>query len=55
MVRHAQWSLDHERDGRAAAAALRFARAGVDLLERADDVSARDESAALANDTPLSV
>ena len=31
LARHAQWSRDHERDDRAAAAAIRFARHGVDL------------------------
>jgi hypothetical protein len=50
MVRHAQWSLDHERDGRARAAALRFARHGVDRMDdRLDPADAR----ALANDQPL--
>jgi alkylation response protein AidB-like acyl-CoA dehydrogenase len=49
LCRQAQWSLDHERDGRAAAAAARFARAGVDLITDADDPRA----SALANDTPL--
>jgi len=32
LIRHAQWSQDQERDGRATAAARRFARAGVDLI-----------------------
>jgi len=32
LVKHAQWSLDHESDGRAAAAARRFANSGIDLL-----------------------
>jgi acyl-CoA dehydrogenase len=37
LVRHAQWSLAHERDGRAAAAAARrFAAAGIDLLRDLD-------------------
>jgi acyl-CoA dehydrogenase len=52
LVRHAQWSLENERDARAAASALRFARHGVDLLET-DDPPAPTEAAALANDTPL--
>ncbi|MBI2390313.1 MAG: acyl-CoA dehydrogenase family protein [Deltaproteobacteria bacterium] len=46
LAEHAQWSLDHERDGRARAAALRFARHGVDLigpLDLADAALARDE------------
>lgn len=49
LVRHAQWSLDHERDGRALAAAVRFAAHGVDLVADRD----RAESAALANDTAI--
>jgi alkylation response protein AidB-like acyl-CoA dehydrogenase len=32
LARHAQWSLDLEHDGRAAAAAARFAGAGIDLI-----------------------
>jgi hypothetical protein len=54
LARHAQWSLQTEGDGRAAAAALRLARHGIDLV--ADDVSAAggaSDAAALANDTPL--
>jgi len=49
LVEHAQWSLDHERDGRARAAALRFARSGVDLIA---DVDGQDVFA-LANDEPM--
>ena len=52
LVRHAQWSLDEERDGRARAAAFRFAQAGVDLIcDEADATISR----ALANDEPLPV
>ncbi|MGH8526170.1 MAG: acyl-CoA dehydrogenase family protein, partial [Gammaproteobacteria bacterium] len=37
LIRHAQWSQDHESDARATvAAARRFAHSGVDLLSRAD-------------------
>ena len=32
LIRHAQWSHDHERDGRSLAAARRFAQSGVDLI-----------------------
>jgi len=32
LIRHAQWSQDHESDPRAIAAARRFAQAGVDLI-----------------------
>jgi hypothetical protein len=54
LVRHGQWSIDHERDGRAAAAATRFAGEGVDLLGPDGATAARAaESAALANDAPL--
>jgi len=58
LARQAQWSRDHERDNRAAAAAIRFARHGVDLLGSddagADSDARRAEAEALANDTPLS-
>ncbi len=53
LLRHGQWALDHQQDGRPAAAALRFLRNGIDLLGEdalADDLA---ESAALANDTEL--
>lgn len=32
LIRHAQWSQDHERDNQTAAAARRFAQSGVDLI-----------------------
>jgi alkylation response protein AidB-like acyl-CoA dehydrogenase len=51
LVRQAQWSLDAEQDGRARAAALRFASAGVDLLDR--HLPDADLAAALANDELL--
>ena len=50
LVEQAQWSLDHERDARPMAAAVRFHRAGLDLVRDDDDLR---EAAALANDTPL--
>jgi hypothetical protein len=50
LVEHAQWSLDHERDGRARAAALRFARSGVDLIVDGDE-----DVFALANDEALPI
>jgi hypothetical protein len=46
LARHAQWSIDHERDERALYAAQRFARNGVDLVG-VEDVRG---SALLAND-----
>ena len=52
LVRHAQWSLDHEHDGRARAAAIRFARHGVD---RFDDAGSLEETRALGDDRPLAV
>jgi hypothetical protein len=53
LVRQASYSMEHERDGRARAAALLFASRGVDRIGR----SARERSldTALANDTPLPV
>jgi alkylation response protein AidB-like acyl-CoA dehydrogenase len=58
LVRHAQWSLDEEEDGRARAAARRFAAAGVDLLgdlgRGPGGAEARAEAAALAGDRALS-
>jgi len=48
LCRHAQWSLEHERDGRAAASARRFARLGLGWLRPGDP-----EARALANDEPL--
>ncbi len=54
LVEHAQWSLDNEQDGRARAAARRFAQAGVDFI--IDEAYAgTDGLYALANDTPLSI
>ena len=32
LVRHAQWSQNHEHDGQAAASAIRFTRSGIDLI-----------------------
>jgi len=51
LVEAAEWSLVHEHDGRARAAALRFARTPIDLIADADPRL----DAALANDEPLSV
>ncbi len=48
LARHAQWSLDHEHDARALAAARRFAAAGVNFLADLDAVDAR----MLARDEP---
>jgi acyl-CoA dehydrogenase len=51
LVRHAQWSIDEEKDGRAAASAVRLAKKGVDLI--LDAPSSLESARALANDTPL--
>jgi hypothetical protein len=32
LIKHAQWSQDHEADGRATAAARRFANSSIDLV-----------------------
>ncbi|HMQ32455.1 MAG TPA: acyl-CoA dehydrogenase family protein [Chloroflexaceae bacterium] len=48
LIDHAAWSLAHERDGRARAAALRFAASPIDLVRDED----RDDMA-LADDQPL--
>jgi acyl-CoA dehydrogenase len=48
LARHAQWSLDNERDQRPLAAARRFAAAGVNLLGEMDMTDARR----LARDEP---
>lgn len=50
LVEHAQWSLEHEGDGRPLAAALRFAQTGIDAI--VEDVDA-DMARALANDDLL--
>lgn len=46
LAQQAQWSLDHEQDGRALAAARRFVGAGINLLVEVDAGDAR----ALADD-----
>ena len=51
LVEQAQWSLAHERDGRARAAALRFAQSPIDLVAAMDAHADR----ALADDAPLPV
>jgi hypothetical protein len=55
LVRHGQWALDHEHDGRAAASAVRFARHGADALGDTRGPDRVAERAALANDEPLPV
>jgi len=46
LARHAQWSLEHERDARALAAARRFAANGIDLIADTDT----EEAFALMDD-----
>jgi len=41
LARHAQWSLDELADARPAAAALRFAAAGINMLDDFDPTLAR--------------
>jgi len=53
LVRHAEWSLEQERDGRAAAAAVRFAQHGVDLIADRSLEPPLSDASALANDTPI--
>jgi hypothetical protein len=36
LVKHAQWSQDHERDERSAASARRFAHSAIDLVNDYD-------------------
>ena len=50
LIRHAQWSLAHETDGRAAAAARRFSAAGIDLIAAPD----ADDSRLLLGDEEFS-
>ncbi|MCA9960429.1 MAG: hypothetical protein KC443_15410, partial [Anaerolineales bacterium] len=50
LIEQAQWSLEHEGDGRSLAAALRFAQTGIDYI--VEDIDA-DMARALANDEPL--
>src|SRR5205085_3885573 len=47
LARHAQWSLDEERDARTSASARRFALSGVDLIADVDG----EDSFALMNDS----
>jgi hypothetical protein len=47
LVRHAQWSLEAERDGRAAASARRFALSGIDLVR--DDADPADALALMSD------
>ncbi|HKN83980.1 MAG TPA: hypothetical protein VJW17_11100, partial [Pyrinomonadaceae bacterium] len=37
LIRHAQWSHDHEHDSRATEAARRFAQSGIDLIFETQD------------------
>ncbi|MFN7133022.1 MAG: acyl-CoA dehydrogenase family protein, partial [Myxococcales bacterium] len=53
LVRHAQWSIDHEKDGRAALAARRFAQNGIDLLSEAG--TTRADAQLLADEAPVPV
>ncbi|HFE65652.1 MAG TPA: acyl-CoA dehydrogenase [Chloroflexi bacterium] len=50
LVEQAQWSLDVEGDGRARAAAIRFAHSPIDLIRDEENLT---DSTALANDMPI--
>ncbi len=50
LVDHGAWAAREQKNGRTSAAARRFARHGVDLIE---DVEELAEASALANDAPL--
>jgi hypothetical protein len=52
LCRHARWSMIHERDGRARASAIRFARHGVDLVGAGATI---DDDARLARDEAIEV
>lgn len=51
LLDHAIWSWEHEQDGRAAAAARRFAQIGVNLIRP----TAHADALALANDVPFTL
>ena len=53
LSEHAQWEIDRQKDRRSAEAALRYARAGVDLLAAGDPDPS--DGMALAMDEPLPV
>jgi alkylation response protein AidB-like acyl-CoA dehydrogenase len=55
LVRHAQWSIDHERDGRARAAAVRFAQHGVDRMLDPVDAARLASARALADDRAMPI
>ncbi len=53
LARHAQWLLEHRGDNRPAAAARRFAHAGIDLVgDREMSDCELSDARALANDAP---
>ncbi|HEX6201523.1 MAG TPA: hypothetical protein VF100_00890, partial [Thermoanaerobaculia bacterium] len=52
-VEHARWALEHEDDGRPAAAARRLAAAGLDLVAAAGAAPDLADSRALGADLPL--
>jgi alkylation response protein AidB-like acyl-CoA dehydrogenase len=55
LIEHAQWSLDHEQDGRARAAARRLAQSGIDGIVDVGSSLGVPETGALANDDPIPV
>ena len=53
LIESAQWAIDHRRDGRSAAAAARFAAAGVDCLNAPEHLDDANRALALDQDLPI--
>ena len=53
LIEAAQWAIEHQRDGRAASAAVRFASAGVDCLDAPDDCEEPNRLLGMDDETPL--
>jgi len=53
LIDAAQWGIDRRRDGRAAAAAIRFASHGVDCLDAPEDTEAANRALAMDEELPV--
>ncbi|MBI1817957.1 MAG: acyl-CoA dehydrogenase family protein [Deltaproteobacteria bacterium] len=53
LIESAEWAIANRHDGRAAAAAVRFASAGVDCLNAPDEVEASNRALAMDEDLAL--
>jgi len=53
LIEAAQWGIDQRRDGRAAAAAIRFASHGVDCLDAPEEIEAANRALALDEELAL--